>query len=67
VVGGLIGVGAAYGIGRAAGSLLYELQGHDPMTFAAAIVLLSLVALGAGFIPAYRASRVDPMKALRYE
>lgn len=67
LVGGVIGLVAAYGIGRAAGSLLYELQGHDPIAFAGAVILLTLVALGAGFIPAYRASRVDPMTALRYE
>jgi predicted permease len=67
VVGGVIGVAGAYGLGRAASSLLFQLQGHDPIAFAGAIVLLTLVALGAGFVPAFRASRVDPMKALRYE
>jgi predicted permease len=67
VIGGAIGLLAAFGIGRAAASLLYELQGHDPVAFGAATVLLTLVALAAGWIPAFRASRVDPMHALRYE
>ncbi|MFP4624740.1 MAG: ABC transporter permease, partial [Gemmatimonadota bacterium] len=65
-VGGLVGLAAAILVGRAARSLLYELQGHDPVSFAAAAILLAAVALSAGFIPALRASRVDPMRALRY-
>jgi predicted permease len=67
LVGGLIGIVAAIGLGLAAQSLLYELKGWDPFVIAAAAVLLTLVALGAGLIPALRASRVDPMQALRYE
>jgi predicted permease len=67
VLGGVIGVVAALVIGRAAGSLLYQLQGHDPLVLVSAIVVLSGVAVAAGFIPAFRASRVDPMHALRYE
>ena len=67
LVGGVIGIVAAIGLGRAAQSLLYELKGWDPFVIAASVVLLSLVALGAGFLPALRASRVDPMQALRYE
>jgi ABC-type antimicrobial peptide transport system permease subunit len=43
------------------------MQGHDPMVMAIAAALLAIVALAAGFIPAHRASRVDPMTALRYE
>lgn len=66
-VGGVIGMVGAYGLGRAAKSLLYQLDGHDPMVFAIAAVVLTLVALGAGLLPAVRASRVDPMHALRYE
>ena len=67
VIGGAIGLTAAVGLGRLAQSLLFELKGSDPAVFVAAAVSLSLVALAAGFIPAHRASQVDPMSALRYE
>jgi putative ABC transport system permease protein len=67
IVGGLIGVAAAVGLGRYARSLLFELQAYDPAVVAAAVAALAFVALGAGYIPALRASRVDPMDALRYE
>lgn len=67
IVGGALGIGGALGLGRAARSLLFGLEGHDPVVVAAATVVLVLIALGAGFIPALRASRVDPMQALRYE
>jgi predicted permease len=67
LVGGLVGVAAALGLGRAAGSLLYEIKGYDPLVFALAAATLTLVALGAGYVPARRASRVEPMQALRYE
>jgi ABC-type antimicrobial peptide transport system permease subunit len=67
LIGGVIGVVAAIALGRAAGSLLFELQGYDPVVIASATVVLAIVALGAGYIPALRASRVDPMQALRYE
>ena len=67
VIGGVIGIAAAVALGRAASSLLFGLGGNDPLAMGAAVVLLSLVALGAGYLPALRASRVDPMQALRYE
>ncbi|HEX4353488.1 MAG TPA: ABC transporter permease, partial [Polyangiales bacterium] len=67
LIGGVIGMAGAYGLGRAAKSLLYQLEGHDPAVFAIAAVVLTIVALGAGYLPALRASRVDPMQALRYE
>jgi predicted permease len=67
LIGGVIGILAAVGLGRGAQSLLYELKGWDPVVIAVSAILLTLVALGAGFIPALRASRVDPMQALRYE
>ncbi|OLE85345.1 MAG: hypothetical protein AUF76_01035 [Acidobacteria bacterium 13_1_20CM_2_65_9] len=67
IVGGVIGLAAAIGLGHLAQSLLFQLQGYDPFVLVAAAVTLTLVALGAGFIPAHRASQVDPMSALRYE
>jgi predicted permease len=67
VVGGIIGVAAALGLGRAARSMLFQLEGHDPSSMAIAVVLLACVALAAGFIPARRAALVDPMQALRYD
>jgi predicted permease len=66
-IGATVGLVAALGLGRAAQSLLFELEGHDPMVVAVVVVLLAGVALGAGYVPALRASRVDPMRALRYE
>lgn len=67
VVGGVLGIGAGLALGRAARSLPFGYDGTDPLVIGAVAVLLSLVALGAGYIPALRASRVDPMGALRYE
>lgn len=67
LVGGSIGIAAAFALGRMAQSLLFRLEGHDPLVFTGAVVLLSSIALAAGFLPALRASRVDPMHALRYD
>ncbi len=67
LIGGLVGLGGAYGLGKAAESLLYEMQGGDPVVMGLSVLLLAGVALGAGYLPAHRASRVDPMQALRYE
>jgi ABC-type antimicrobial peptide transport system permease subunit len=66
-VGGVVGIAAAIGLGRAAQSLLFGLEGHDPVVIAAASALLAVVALAAGYLPARRASQVHPMQALRYE
>jgi len=66
-IGGGIGIVGALGLGRAARSLLFQLEGHDPVVFVVAAVSLTLIALLAGYLPALRASRVDPMAALRYE
>ena len=67
IVGGVIGMIAAVAVGRLAQSILFELQGHDPMVLTLSTIALGIVALGAGFIPALRASKIDPMNALRYE
>jgi ABC-type antimicrobial peptide transport system permease subunit len=67
IVGGTVGLVAAQQLARLAESLLYELKGHDTVVLVGAAVVLSMVALVAGFIPALRASRIDPMRALRYE
>jgi predicted permease len=66
-IGGLIGLIAAAGIGQAAQSMLFEIKGYDPRVIAGATVVLALVTLMAGYLPALRASKIDPMKALRYE
>jgi predicted permease len=67
LVGGAAGLTIAAAVGRKAESMLFEIKGYDPTVFVAAAVLLALIALGAAFVPALRASRVDPMTALRYE
>ncbi len=67
LVGALIGLPAAIGLGRVARSLLFEVESHDPVVLAAALVALACVAFAAGALPARRAARVEPMRALRYE
>ena len=67
IIGGVLGIAAGLGLGRAAQSLLYGAEGTDPIVIGAVAILLTLVALGAGYIPALRASKIDPMRALRYE
>jgi predicted permease len=66
-IGATIGAAGAYGIGRGAQSLLFGIGGRDPLIMTEAAALLAIVALAAGAIPALRASRVDPVQALRYE
>ena len=65
--GSLLGAGAALALTRTLSSLLFEISPLDATSFTAAITLLGLVALSACVIPAWRASRVDPMDALRTE
>jgi putative ABC transport system permease protein len=66
-VGIAIGVGTAYALSRVLESLLYQVSVHDPRIFVAAPVLLGTVALIATCLPALRATRVDPMVALRHD
>ncbi len=66
-IGGVLGVAAALGLGKAARSLLYGLEGHDALVFSLSVLMLAMVALAAGYVPARRAASVDPMQALRYD
>jgi predicted permease len=67
LIGGVIGLAGAVGVGYSAASILFELKAWDPVVLTVSAVLLTIVALGAGLVPAHRASQVDPMIALRYE
>ena len=67
VLGVLPGIVLALGLTRLMSSQLFGITPHDPLTFAGVALIFLLVALAACYIPARRASRVDPMVALRYE
>jgi predicted permease len=65
LIGMAIGTVASLAVARAIGSILFATQPADPITFAGMIALLTAVAFLAGYLPARRASRIDPMTALR--
>jgi predicted permease len=67
LVGAALGIGVALGVTRYLTSMLYDVHANDPLTLIAVAVLLVLVALAACYVPARRATRVDPMIALRHE
>jgi predicted permease len=67
LIGGAIGIAAAIALGRAARSLLFELEAYDPVAVGLAVLTLTLVAFAAGYVPARRAALVNPMSALRYD
>jgi ABC-type antimicrobial peptide transport system permease subunit len=67
VAGQVIGIAAALMVTGVARGLLYNLTPNDPLTIVVATLLLSVVAGIAGYLPARRASRLDPVAALRYE
>ena len=66
-IGLVVGVLASLAVTKTAASLLYELKPNDPLTIVSATLLLAAVALVAGYLPARRAARVEPMIALRDE
>ena len=66
-IGVVAGVSSALALTRVVESQLFGLTPHDPLTLALATAALALVACAAGYVPALRASRLDPMAALRYE
>jgi ABC-type antimicrobial peptide transport system permease subunit len=67
VAGIVLGLPVAIGLSRFVQSQLYGLSPTDPFTLGLAAVILSSVAMFAGYVPARRATKVDPMLALRYE
>ena len=67
VVGALVGIASALALSRLMASLLYGVEATDPLTFLYMTAVLLSVAALAGFLPARRASRTDPMIALRVE
>src|SRR5271154_1841653 len=67
LIGVAVGLPLAYGLARFSESLLYGVHAGDPVVYALGLGLIALIALAACFIPARRATRVDPLVALRYE
>jgi putative ABC transport system permease protein len=67
LIGVAVGFAAALGLRRVMAGYVYGIKSTDPLTFAAASMLLMAVALLASYLPARRATKVDPTVALRYE
>jgi ABC-type antimicrobial peptide transport system permease subunit len=67
LAGVAIGMAASLAVTRLAGSLLVHVSATDPLVFGSAALFLAAVALAANYLPARRATRIDPLRALRYE
>jgi ABC-type antimicrobial peptide transport system permease subunit len=67
IVGVAVGLVGALLLGRYAASLLFRVEGVDPTVMLAAVAVVVFVSLGAAMVPAHRASRIDPARALRWE
>jgi predicted permease len=67
LIGAVVGIVSAWNLARWGSSMLFKVESYEPLVFWPSTILLALVAIAAGFLPARRASKVDPMTALRYE
>jgi ABC-type antimicrobial peptide transport system permease subunit len=67
LAGVAVGVAASFGVTRLMASQIYGVSATDPWTFLAVVFVLAIVGMGACFLPARRATQVDPLIALRYE
>jgi ABC-type antimicrobial peptide transport system permease subunit len=67
IIGIVVGLACAFGLTRFISSMLYGVRAWDPTVFVGVPIVLTIVAFLAAWIPARRASRVDPIQALRYE
>jgi len=67
IIGTLLGLTASIGLGRVIAPLLFQVRAIDPLTLGSMVVLVLVVTLTASYVPARRATRIDPMVALRCE
>jgi putative ABC transport system permease protein len=67
LIGVAVGLPLAYGLARLSESMLYGVHASDPAVYALGLLLIGAIALAACFLPARRATRVDPLVALRYQ